>query len=270
MNNLEDVYRLHCSAKLPYDKELQKAFVDKPLAYIRENFNALMTYCANDVRATHRLTQALIPKFREAMPHPVTFGGLLEMSSAYLPVNKNWETYISKSNTACDKIEQDMNDDIIKLARENLALREKDAYKQDLWMWDLDWSTQKVTTRTKNVALAGHPKWFRELCDKTATDENGQPVPGKVSLRLRVVPKLMRLTWNGWPLYHTVEHGWGWLEPAPLEALPTIRGPSEKADSNPKKTKTTKSVTDAVFPLQKLIELAEKLGRLVSISSMSH
>ncbi|GAV03146.1 hypothetical protein RvY_13617 [Ramazzottius varieornatus] len=266
MNNLEDVYQLHCSAKLPYDKQLQKVFVDGTLDQVREKFQPLMTYCGNDVRATHQLTQALIPKFREAMPHPVTFGGLLEMSSAYLPVNKNWETYISKSNAACDKLEQEMNNDLVKLARERLALRENDEYKNDLWMWDLDWSTQKVTTRTKSAELAGYPKWFRDMCDKVELDEKGEPVPGKVSLRMRVVPKLMQLTWDGWPLHHTMEHGWGWLEPAPLEAMTTVRSPKKKKkdEEEPKKAKTTKSQADAVFPLQKLIELATKLGRPVA------
>ena len=147
MNNLGDVYRLHCGAELSYDKSLSKVFVTGTLDDVRASFDALMTYCANDVRATHELAQILVPEFREASPHPVTFSGLLEMSSVYLPVNKNWETYIRKANTTCDEIETELRQSLVKLAVEAVTKREKDAYKDDLWLWDLDWSTQKATAR---------------------------------------------------------------------------------------------------------------------------
>ena len=30
---------------------------------------------------------------------------------------------------------------------------------------------------------------------------------------MRVVPKLLRLTWLGYPLHHDEKHGWGYLVP---------------------------------------------------------
>ncbi|OQV22065.1 DNA polymerase subunit gamma-1 [Hypsibius exemplaris] len=266
MNNLEAVYQLHCDAILPYDKALSRIFVDGNLNDVRDNFDALMSYCANDVRATHQLAQALVPKFREAAPHPVTFGGLLEMSSVYLPVNKNWEIYISKSNEACTQIEDDLRRSLVKLAVDAVGMREGEAYKDDLWLWDLDWSSQKVTSRTKNLDLAALPNWYRELSKKSETvDAKGIPTPEDVSLRMRLTPKLMRLTWNGWPLHHTPEHGWGWLEPAPpdLEIVPRVELFEVKP---PTKGKVKPPAEAAPFPLHKLHELAVKLGRPIGIA----
>ena len=53
-----------------------------------------MSYCARDVLYTHEVLQKVLPKFMERYPHPVTFAGMLEMGTAYLPVNSSWEQYI--------------------------------------------------------------------------------------------------------------------------------------------------------------------------------
>ena len=70
----------------------------------------------------------------------------------------------------------------------------------------------------------------------------------------------MRLTWNGWPLHHTAEHGWGWLEPAPPDLVSVPRLAVAKVAKT-----ATKSQPDAVFPLAKLLALAAQLGRPVPI-----
>ena len=57
-----------------------------------------MTYCSRDVEASLYVYQSLWPKFRKHFPSPVTFAGMLEMSSAYLPVNKNWSRYVQVSD----------------------------------------------------------------------------------------------------------------------------------------------------------------------------
>ena len=53
-----------------------------------------MTYCGNDVRATLQVYQKLWPQFRSHFPSPVTLAGMLELATAYLPVNSNWNRYI--------------------------------------------------------------------------------------------------------------------------------------------------------------------------------
>ena len=53
-----------------------------------------MQYCAEDVFATHEVLQRVLPLFLNRCPHPVTLAGMLEMGSAYLPVNDSWEEFI--------------------------------------------------------------------------------------------------------------------------------------------------------------------------------
>ena len=58
------------------------------------SFQNLMQYCAEDVFYTHEVLQRVLPLFLNRCPHPVTLAGMLEMGSAYLPVNDSWEEFI--------------------------------------------------------------------------------------------------------------------------------------------------------------------------------
>lgn len=53
-----------------------------------------MQYCGEDVFYTHEVLQRVLPLFLDRCPHPVTLAGMLEMGSAYLPVNDSWEEFI--------------------------------------------------------------------------------------------------------------------------------------------------------------------------------
>jgi DNA polymerase gamma 1 len=72
-------------------KQKRDVFVVGSMDEIRNDFQSLMTYCSNDVRATFEVFQHVYPLFRSRCPHPVTLAGMLEMGSAYLPINTaNW------------------------------------------------------------------------------------------------------------------------------------------------------------------------------------
>lgn len=55
-----------------------------------------MRYCAEDVLCTHEVLQRVLPTFLSRCPHPVTFAGMLEMGSAYLPLDQSWNQYIGE------------------------------------------------------------------------------------------------------------------------------------------------------------------------------
>ena len=55
-----------------------------------------MQYCANDVLGTHEVLVELLPLFLSRCPHPVTFTGMLEMGSAYIPLNSSWKQYTGR------------------------------------------------------------------------------------------------------------------------------------------------------------------------------
>lgn len=65
--------------------------------------------------------------------------------------------------------------------------------------------------------MPGYPSWYRELCYKPGEipEREWEPGPNRVSSQMRCVPKLMRLTWDGYPLHYDKKHGWGYLVPDP-------------------------------------------------------
>lgn len=65
------------------------------------------------------------------------------------------------------------------------------------------------------------PLWYRKLLTAGSLNEID------VSLRKRVVPKLLRLSWDGWPLHYDAEKGWGYLELD--EDYSTRRNPTDSA-----------------------------------------
>ncbi|XP_005179794.2 DNA polymerase subunit gamma-1, mitochondrial [Musca domestica] len=143
LNSLTEVHRLYCGGK-PIDKEERNIFVEGTLQDVRQEFQSLMTYCSNDVAATHRILQKLFPLFEERFPHPVTLAGMLEMGSAYLPVNKNWLRYINESDLAYEDLSIEAKYHLASRADEACSLMEGEKYKNNLWLWDEDWSTQEL------------------------------------------------------------------------------------------------------------------------------
>ncbi|XP_052795995.1 DNA polymerase subunit gamma-1-like isoform X2 [Mya arenaria] len=68
--------------------------------------------------------------------------------------------------------------------------------------------------------LVGYPEWYKDLCQKP-TDEDWSPGPSGLSPQTRVTPKLLRLTWDGFPLHYDDTHGWGYLVPGRHDNLVT-------------------------------------------------
>jgi DNA polymerase gamma 1 len=50
--------------------------------------------------------------------------------------------------------------------------------------------------------------------DNNNNDESAwKPGPQLISTKMRIVPKLLRLTWLGYPLHYDEKYGWGYLVP---------------------------------------------------------
>ncbi|XP_046436001.1 DNA polymerase subunit gamma-1, mitochondrial [Neodiprion fabricii] len=264
MNGLADVHELYCGEKL--SKKMRDVFVEGTLSEIRDKFQELTTYCALDVEATHRVLQKLFPMFEERFPHPVTLAGMLELGTAYLPVNSNWERYLEESELTYEDLNNETKHILAKKADETCKLLHNEDYKRDLWMWDEDWSTQSIKLKsslskaklreieeiksketkelsdiekyltdgedevdsleekfaylkdTKYLLPArmphkpGYPAWYRKLCPKRG-DADWAPHPQNISTTMQITPKLLRLSWENYPLHYIKEHGWGFLVP---------------------------------------------------------
>ncbi|KPP67359.1 DNA polymerase subunit gamma-1-like, partial [Scleropages formosus] len=283
INNLADVHALYVGGE-PLEKEAREVFVKGSMADVRDNFQTLMKYCASDVLATHQVFTKQLPIFMERCPHPVSFAGMLEMGVCYLPVNQNWGRYLEDAQGMFEELEREMKKSLMNLANDACQLLQDQRYKEDPWLWDLEWDVKefklkKTVSRKKKEAksesftipssakrdweedpgppteeeeagpcpegllleklketanllpkrrqhLPGHPGWYRKLCMKMSEDA-WSPGPNLISLQMRVTPKLMGLTWDGFPLHHTEEHGWGYLVPGRKDNLETVEDSEE-------------------------------------------
>ncbi|NXU50951.1 DPOG1 polymerase, partial [Turnix velox] len=149
INNLVDVHALYVGGE-PLKKEARELFVKGTMADIRSNFQDLMLYCARDVQATHEVFQEQLPLFMERCPHPVTFAGMLEMGVSYLPVNGNWKRYLDDAQGVYEELQKEMKKSLMNLANEACQLLHEDRYKDDPWLWDLEWDTQEFKQK-KNL-----------------------------------------------------------------------------------------------------------------------
>jgi DNA polymerase gamma 1 len=253
LNNLADVYEFHCGQKLSKDE--RDVFISGTMSDVRENYQSLMTYCANDVKATYEVFKKLFSTFLDRFPHPITLAGMLEMSTMYLPVYvNNWSRYIDRSQSSFDEFERRLSSALQDLANDACSMTEEE-YSKNVWMWDADRSVQTIKPnksklvawqKSKNCSdnekdnleklvqdiydtnafmrrispfLPGFPKWYRDLCCPISKahalldGKEWQPGPCLITTQMRVTPKLMRLTWNGYPLHHHQKYGWGYLVP---------------------------------------------------------
>ncbi|XP_047394634.1 DNA polymerase subunit gamma-1 isoform X3 [Sciurus carolinensis] len=280
INNLADVHHLYVGGP-PLEKEPRELFVKGSMQDIRVNFQDLMQYCARDVWATYEVFQQQLPLFLERCPHPVTLAGMLEMGVSYLPVNQNWERYLTEAQNTYEELQREMKKSLMDLANDACQLLSGDRYKEDPWLWDLEWDLQefkqKKAKKVKKESAAasklpnkeagdpmdqedlgppseeeevqrdvmahaclqrlkdttevllpkrlqhlpGHPGWYRKLCPRL-DDPAWTPGPSLLSLQMRVTPKLMALTWDGFPLHYSERHGWGYLVPGRRDNLAKV------------------------------------------------
>jgi len=157
LNNLADVYNFYCKKSL--DKEPRDLFIKGSLTDIHNNFQELMTYCCQDVKATLDVFCKIWPLFLNRFPHPVTLAGMLEMSIMYLPINiSNWERYLDEAQNTYDDLEREVTLSLQTLANEACSLVVNQSYKKDVWLWDLDWATQELRFRKNFKEIEIEPK----------------------------------------------------------------------------------------------------------------
>ena len=151
LNSLSEVHKLYCGTAL--DKMTRDIFVNGILEDVHRQFQTVMKYCAGDVIATHNILRELLPLFLSRFPHPVTLAGMLELSTAYLPVNSNWNRYLIDAQQTFEDLDSEARFLLSQRADEACQLLHENRYREDLWLWDQDWSTQELKLKksvTKN------------------------------------------------------------------------------------------------------------------------
>lgn len=117
----------------------------------------------------------------------------------------------------------------------NLAksLADKQDSEEDPWLRQLDWRPVLATPRTKSssqTSTSPNPKpqviWPKWYWDLARPKKDLAPGTLDITVRNRISPILLRLSWMGHPLFHSRGHGWTFRVPSTAEfvtrALPLI------------------------------------------------
>jgi DNA polymerase gamma 1 len=230
INSLRDVAKFHCNITI--DKARREYFGELDRPGIRERLDELLDYCAADVEITHRVYQKVFPLFVETCPHPVSFAALRFLAAEILPVNETWDAYLGNAEATYHKLEDAVRERLVSLAEKAVELKDKpEEYLNDPWLNQLDWSGQEIRMvkgKKKNdpprpaarQKKPGMPRWYKDLFAKN-------DAPMALTVRTRIAPLLLRLSWDGHPLVWSDTHGWTYQVPLDEIFLYNERGMRE-------------------------------------------
>ncbi|TEB14046.1 gamma DNA-directed DNA polymerase [Coprinellus micaceus] len=223
-NSLADVAKLHCD--LDINKEIRNDFMECTPDAILERVTDFLDYCAGDVHVTHEVYRVVLPTFFSACPHPISFAGILSMGSSFLPVNHEWEAYIQRAEHVYRSMQDGVQQKLFKLAMDALALADTEGWKDDPWLNQLDW-TPKAAKESRGVMPSQPleeapvepqerppPSWFATL----------QRDPFANKSMEKIVPLLLRLSFDGHPLLYDKEERWHYIEDGRVCRVPTANG----------------------------------------------
>ncbi|KAL8801677.1 MAG: hypothetical protein Q9200_006869 [Gallowayella weberi] len=217
VNSLRDVAKFHCNVTI--DKAQRDSFGELDRAGVRDKLDELLDYCAADVSITHRVYKKVFPAFLEVCPHPVSFGALRHLSSVILPVDRSWKTYIESAEATYTRLSRDVEQRLWDLADRALEIKdEPEKYDQDEWLRQLDWSGQTIKMvkgkkkgdpprRAARQKKPGMPQWYKDLFATSSAEELS------LTVRTRIAPLLLRLSWDGHPLVWSDKYGWTFKVP---------------------------------------------------------
>lgn len=216
INSLRDVAKFHLNVSM--DKSARDDFSGLDRHKVLEKLDDLLNYCAADVAITHRVYSIVFTNFLKTCPHPVSFAALRHLSSVILPVDDSWDSYKANAEATYQKLSASVEERLISLAEKALEIKDdEEQWANDPWLKQLDWSGQEIRMvkgkkkedpprPAKNQKMPGKPRWYKDL---SATKDG----PISISVRTRIAPLLLRLSWDGNPLFWSDEYGWTFRVP---------------------------------------------------------
>lgn len=207
MNKLSDVAEFYCGIKM--EKQLRDHFATTDVNEIRDLFQELMTYCADDVLATYHVLHKVYPMFRKVVPHPVSFAALKHINSSFLPTSTDWEDYIHRCEDMYQASRVEVEDKIHTICEETVKLKEgaddiQPPWAGNPWLSQLDWTIKPVKLTKagipyKNQKLPGYPEWYKKLIVKNELT---------LTVKSRCSPLLLNILWEKKPIFWTDYKGW--------------------------------------------------------------
>lgn len=235
-NSLANVAEFHCGIQM--DKTDRDYFSTEDPMEIIHNFNKLMDYCSKDVEATFIVTKKLLPIFKNKVPHPVSFAALRHLGALMLPTTKKWDSYIETAEKKYQENREEVTEILKSRANELVRFIEdkntpEPNWIEDEWLSQLNWSLKEVRLRkdgtpvTKQAYLTGYPEWYRDLF-KTITIDGAKRREMNISVRTRITPLLLKLKWEGYPLFWTDSIGWCFKVPYNEEVFEDLESKNYK------------------------------------------
>lgn len=224
INSLRDVAKFHCNVAI--DKAQRDQFGELDRGGVREKLDELLDYCAADVAITHRVYKKVFPGFLHVCPHPVSFSALRHLSSVILPVDRSWGTYLENAETTYKRLSKAVEQRLIDLAEKALQSKEdSDHYSNDDWLRQLDWSGQAIKMAkgkkkgdpprpAARQKKPGMPQWYKDLFATSKAEL-------ALTVRTRIAPLLLRLSWDGYPLVWSDKYGWTFKVPIAMAFMYT-------------------------------------------------
>eukprot|EP00039_Didymoeca_costata_P003151 m.65522 g.65522 ORF g.65522 m.65522 type:complete len:1076 (-) comp11741_c0_seq2:29-3256(-) len=235
--SLKQCYKHWCSKEL--SKDARNTFVEGDMMDIYVDFQNLMSYCSNDCIATFEIYSKAFLHFRQMFPHPVSFSGMLEIGTMYLPVDETWYEYIDNAQLTYDEKTGDFYD-ILPTYAEYVAdqVGRQEFWMQDPWLRHLDWSLPTLefipskfnedgeiiedgylVHLPEEYYLHSKPAWFRELLEEGYEFDNPDVTKYEPNIvdTDDVTPYLLQMVWvdsstgKEFPLYKHNRYGWGYL-----------------------------------------------------------
>ncbi|KAG1763684.1 DNA polymerase family A-domain-containing protein [Suillus occidentalis] len=175
--------------------EVRNDFMKLTPKEIKDNIHDYLNYCAQDVFVTHAVFSKVLPAFLDRCPSPVSFAW------------HSCDGFQFLDDRVYKELDGKVKKRLVELAEQAKDRMEDESWKDDPWLSQLDW-TPKVAGKSRGVMPA--EQWYWDL----AKPKKDMP-PGTldVTVRNRIAPILLCLSWQGWPLFHSREHGWTFRVP---------------------------------------------------------
>lgn len=113
---------------------------------------------------------------------------------------------------------EDARSQILSLAESIASETQAESVEKDPWLCQLDWTPDNARARVKKAKMKASkpppvlwPKWYWDATKPKKAMPSGTL---EITVRNRIAPILLRLSWFGWPLFHSREHGWTFRVPS--------------------------------------------------------
>lgn len=188
--SLKDTAKFYLGEDL--DKTIRNLFVEaNSYEDLHHEWASLLSYCADDVRVTHKVFVVLYDLWKGKAPHSASLWGAIVANSYRLPIAPDWDSWLANTEEVYHKAQQDITE-ALKGEAEAWVAQGQDTL--DPWHGMVDW-----TIKPKTRKLKGYPEWYR----KTDGEFSLKSVMGHTLLKLEYLGKPVR--WSRSLGYHTEE-----------------------------------------------------------------